>query len=70
MLVKFLKFVLKFLIFALVWTYMGRVVGMVYLIIWIALALIKERNKNSSRPIGFGVLMKERKYERFLPEYY
>jgi len=46
MLFTIFMFFIKFALFALVWTYLGRFAGVCYLMIWIAWVIIKkQRNK-------------------------
>jgi len=37
------KFLLKFLLFSLVWTYGGRFIGAIWLIAWILISIFKKK---------------------------
>lgn len=70
MLFSILKFFFKFLLFSLVWTYMGRAIGIVYLFFWILIVIMKKGSNKNSSFLNLSWKSKDGRLQRSFPQYY
>jgi len=67
---NFIKFLIKFLIFSLVWTYGGRFLGTIYLIAWASFEIASRVGGKKFRPLNFSWKDKDKRLYNSFPEYY